>query len=829
MREHDTRPTTSPRTGDDGGWTTPARIALVAVGYFAAYRLAFLFREPGMAVSAVWPAAGVAVAALVLNPARLRPLILATVFATAVTADLIAGHRLVITASFAIANTFEGLACSWVLLRWGTPHLRFERRADIVALAGAALLVNACTAVIGTAFAVLITGAPAVTTWLRWWVSDGLGILVVTPLIVSWARPRSAVAWPRWPRVLEVVCFALVFCPTVWLAFELGTRGANNGPVFTASLALLTWPALRFGQRGTTLAVLALAGIGVVATLSDGAPGSDFSTRVLGVQAFVAVAALSSFLLAAVYAEATDAAGAAREEQVRLAAISDHLPDGMVYQTLREHDGRMRFVHLSAGVERLHGVTAEQAVLDASLIYGQVLDEDRAALSAAEEESARTMNPLRIIVRVRRSSDGAIRWRQVSSSPLALEDGRVRWDGVELDVTDQQEAEHEKDLLREQLLQSQKMEAVGRLAGGVAHDFNNLLTVILGHVSLLEDAGCPADASGGDLAAIRQAAERAAGLTSRLLAFSRKSIVAPRDIRVGDIIRSLEGMLRRLLGEDVELLVEDKASRAVRIDPSQLEQVVANLAVNARDAMLNGGRLTIATADARLAPGGMGEAQGPPVAAVSLTVSDEGRGMAPEVMARLFEPFFTTKEAGKGTGLGLSTVHGIVTQAGGQVSATSTEGKGSVFSVLLPAIDAPAAHQEAGARKPVASGSETILLAEDDPAVRTLIATILAHRGYRVVEAADGHEALAWCERNAEQCALLITDVVMPGLGGAELAERVSALRPGIGVLLLSGYTEDSTARRDAASGAKPFLQKPFTPETLSAKVREVLDGRAAG
>ena len=264
MRPDDLRPTTVPGTRDDNGWSTPARIALVAAGYYAAYRLAFLFREPGMPVSAVWPAAGVAVAALVLNPARLRPLILATVFAAAVAADLVAGHRLVITASFTIANTLESVGCSWVLLRWGTPHLRFERRADIVALAGAALLVNGCTAVLGTAFAVLITGAPAVTTWLRWWVSDGLGILVVTPLIVSWTRPRSSFARPRWPRVIEVVCFSLVFCPTVWLAFQPGVLGGNKGPVFTASIALLIWPALRFGQRGTTIAVLALAGIGLL-------------------------------------------------------------------------------------------------------------------------------------------------------------------------------------------------------------------------------------------------------------------------------------------------------------------------------------------------------------------------------------------------------------------------------------------------------------------------------------------------------------------------------------------------------------------------------------
>jgi PAS domain S-box-containing protein len=826
MRPYDARSTTEAAPHEDGGWSTPVRLAVVAAAYFAACRLGFVFREPGMPVSSVWPASGIAVAALLLNPPRLRLPLLTTFLLSAIVAGLTAGHRLAITASFMVANLLEAVLCAWLLALWGSRRLRFDRMVEVAALAAAAVGLNAVTAAVGTTFAVLLTGASPAATWLRWWISDGLGILVVTPLVVSWARVRLAPGWTAWPRVLEVVLFGVIFCPVAWLAFGRWAAGVNV-PGY-ALFALLIWPALRFGQRGTTTAVGVIAVIGILA-VSGGVRGAGpwlMSASLLSVQAFVAVAALSSFLLAASYAEAVDAAETARDEQVRLAAMSDHLPDGMVYQVLRDFDGRMRFMHVSAGVERLHGVTPADAMRDASFLYAQVLDEDRVALQAAEEESARTGRPLRRVFRTRRPTDGRIRWMQVSSSPQTLPDGRTRWDGVQVDVTDQQEAEREKDALREQLLQAQKMEAVGRLAGGVAHDFNNLLTVILGHVNLLEDACGHGGEPAADLAAVRQAAERAASLTGRLLAFSRKTIVAPRDVRVGDVLRGLEGMLRRLLGEDIELRVDDAASRAVRIDPGQLEQVLANLVVNARDAMPEGGRITVATADAWLTP--QDPAVGPvvAVAAVSITVTDQGRGMGSEILEHLFEPFFTTKEAGKGTGLGLSTVHGIVTQAGGRVSATSEVGVGSVFTILLPAVEAPADGPHDAARREGAPGTETILLAEDDPGVRMLIASILSRRGYRVIEAIDGREALARCEGTTEPIALLVTDVVMPGLGGAQLAERVAELRPGIKVLLLSGYTEDSVARRDAASGAKPFLQKPFTAETLAAKVRQVLDDR---
>jgi PAS domain S-box-containing protein len=827
MRPHDERATTVSEPREDGGWSTPTRLAVVAACYFAACRLGFVFREPGMPVSSVWPAAGIAVAALLLNPRRLRPHLFATFLFGAIAAGLTAGHRVVITSSFMVANLLEAALCSWLLSRFGSPRIRFDRMVDVATLAAAAVGANALTAAIGAGFAVLLTGGSPTDIWLRWWISDGLGILVVTPLVVSWAREPLVPGWPKWPRVLEATFFGAVFCGVGWLAFREWEAGANV-PGY-ALFALLIWPALRFGQRGTTTAVGVIAVIGILAVSGDatGLGLGPMSASLLSVQAFVAFAALSSFLLAASYAEAVDVADTAREEQVRLQAISDHLPDGMVYQVLRDFDGRMRFVHVSAGVEHLHGVAPADAIRDGALLYGQILDEDRGALQAAEDESARTGRPLRLVFRIRRPSDGRVRWLQVSSSPQTLPDGRVRWDGIALDITDHQEAEREKDALREQLLQAQKMEAVGRLAGGVAHDFNNLLTVILGHVNLLEDSCAQGGEQAGDLGAVRQAAERAASLTGRLLAFSRKTIVAPRDLRVGDVLRGLEGMLRRLLGEDVELRVDDAASRVVRIDPGQLEQVVANLVVNARDAMPEGGRITIATADAWLTTQDHAGAVTVPVAAVSITVKDEGRGMEPDVLERVFDPFFTTKEAGKGTGLGLSTVHGIVTQAGGQISATSEVGVGSVFSILLPSVDAPAEGPRTVRRDEGASGTETILLAEDDPGVRSLIASILSRRGYRVIEAVDGREALARCESGPEAIDLLVTDVVMPGLGGAQLAERVAELRPGIKVLLLSGYTEDSAARRDAASGAKPFLQKPFTAETLAAKVRQVLDERA--
>ena len=387
------------------------------------------------------------------------------------------------------------------------------------------------------------------------------------------------------------------------------------------------------------------------------------------------------------------------------------------------------------------------------------------------------------------------------------------------DVTEQRRLEG-------QLLQAQKMEAVGRLAGGVAHDFNNLLTVILSYSDLLLEDLPPEIPDRADVAEIRKAAVAASSLTRQLLAFSRQQVLEPRVLDVNTVVASTEKLLTRLLGEDVSLTTTLAAALgAVKVDPGQLEQIIMNLAVNARDAMPRGGRLSIETANVEMDESYVhGHPLARPGHYVMLTVSDTGTGMDAATQARIFEPFFTTKEAGKGTGLGLATVYGIVRQSSGFIWVYSEPGHGTSFKIYLPRVDEPVS--PAGAPAPqVVGGSETVLVVEDVAAVRAVTRQMLERQGYCVLEAANGATALSLARQHQSAIHLLVTDVVMPEVSGRELADQLVQLRPDMRVLFMSGYTDDAVVRHGILQEGIAYLQKPFTPDTLARKVRAVLDG----
>jgi PAS domain S-box-containing protein len=384
----------------------------------------------------------------------------------------------------------------------------------------------------------------------------------------------------------------------------------------------------------------------------------------------------------------------------------------------------------------------------------------------------------------------------------------------------------QRRLLEEQLRQSQKMEAVGRLAGGVAHDFNNLLTVISSYSQLvMEDMGA-ADPRRADLVEVRKAATGAATLTRQLLAFSRQQVLEPKVIDLNEVVAGAGQMLKRLIGEDIDLVTALSPDLgAVKVDPGQVEQVIMNLAVNARDAMPDGGKLTIETATVTL---GQDYADAhrvvPPGSYVLLSVSDSGSGMDEAVKARLFEPFFTTKEQGKGTGLGLATVYGIVKQSGGFIWVYSEVGHGTTFKIYLPLVDEAVSGEPTSPPPASLHGTETILVAEDAVAVRSVAREVLRRHGYHVLAAAEGREALMAADRHPGPIHLLITDVIMPEMSGRQVADRLKERRPTIKVLFVSGYTDDAIVRHGILEPGISFLQKPFSPESLARKVREVLD-----
>jgi nitrogen-specific signal transduction histidine kinase len=385
----------------------------------------------------------------------------------------------------------------------------------------------------------------------------------------------------------------------------------------------------------------------------------------------------------------------------------------------------------------------------------------------------------------------------------------------------------ERRQLEEQLLQAQKMEAVGRLAGGIAHDFNNILTAIKSYSELLIEDMATDNGRVEDVQEIREAADRAANLTRQLLAFSRQQMLRPRVLDLNSTVRDLKSMLDRLIGANIELKTRLSPDIGmITADPGQIEQVLVNLVVNASDAMTDGGRIDMETANVELdeeyARTHVATPAGP---YVMLCVSDTGHGMTREIQSRVFEPFFTTKEKGKGTGLGLSTVYGIVKQSGGSIWVYSEPGRGTTFKIYLPRVNETADLPVAVPVTNGKGGDETILLVEDEDAVREVASRILRRHGYTVVEARNGTDALRKFTEDGSEFDLIVTDIVMPEMGGLELAQRVREWTPNARILFTSGYTEDAVLRRNFLDPGAEFVEKPFTPSRLAQRTREVLDG----
>ena len=469
-------------------------------------------------------------------------------------------------------------------------------------------------------------------------------------------------------------------------------------------------------------------------------------------------------------------------------------------------------------MEAIFGFSVDEW-LAGSQAWAQHIHPDDIPVVEAAEEAAKRGERFQAEYRITRE-DGRVIWVSDTAVVVPGSDAHPLMEGIIVDITDRKQLEG-------QLQQARRMEAVGRLAGGIAHDFNNLLTIIKGYTELGLTRTKNSAEVRTDLERIEDASERAAGLVRQLLAFSRRQVLQPKVLDLNGIVMGLDKLLRRLMDQDVEMVtVVGKDLGTIKADPGQIEQVIMNLVVNARDAMPDGGRLTVETENVELDEAyARDHVTVRPGRYVMLAVSDTGIGMSGDTIAHIFEPFYTTKESGRGTGLGLSTVYGIVKQSGGYIWVYSELSKGTTFKVYLPRVDepaevsAPAKHGE-GLR----TGTETILLVEDEAQLRDLTRSVLAARGYSVLEAGGPVEAERLAEKHGATIHLLLTDVIMPGISGRELAKRLAARFPAMRVLYMSGYTYNVIAQDGTLERGVAFLQKPFTPSTLVEKVREVLD-----
>jgi PAS domain S-box-containing protein len=797
---------------------------LVAASGYAAARLGYVFQIRPAGVSVVWPPSGLILAILVSLERRYWPAVLIGAFTGNFVADTSQGLSPLLALAGSAVNAGESLLAAWFLVRYAGPRLSLTTLKEVGWLViGAAVLCNGLTALAGALVISRGTLDRFWEGWFVWWAGDGMGMLVVAPVILVWrhvfaSRERIPLAQLAEAALVLIVLGALANYSLTDRASSFAAWGGHPYLAFP----LLIWAAIRFGPWGAATASFVLAAVTIwSASQALGVlvePDRSRLDQVLGVYSFLALAGLSSLVPASILAERKSTELRLTESEGRFRQMAEFI--GETFLIVDLPTGKPLYV--SPMWSRIWGRPLEEGY-DLRVWFDSAVPDDRRRMVEWQERVSRGEKSIATF-RIRRP-DGGVRWIRGRAFPVQDEAGGVhRLVAVCEDITDLRQAET-------RLAQSQKMEALGRLAGGVAHDFNNLLTVIQGETQLLGDALVDDSVSQESLGHILRATERAAGLTRQLLAFSRHHLVEPVVFDLNVLVAEMAAMLRRLIGEDVRLeTILPQYPMPVRADRGQIEQVITNLAVNARDAMPTGGSLTLEIVTTRLEeprPGSGSELRAGEY--VVLAMSDTGTGMTAEVQAHIFEPFYTTKSLGQGTGLGLATSLGILQQADGNLTAYSELGLGSTFRMYLPLIPVDQVDAILAEAMVPPRGNETILVVEDEPAVRRIVVQLLEGQGYTVLEAGHAEEAERRLSEYPGAVDLLLTDVVLPGLGGREIAERSKASRPGIRTLFMSGYTDDAILRHRLLEHNVSLIQKPFTREELARKVREVLTSPRTG
>jgi len=825
------------------------RNGLVGLACMVSGIVAVWLGEPPCGPLLVWLPLGVALGAILHWGQALWPGITLGCLA----AYLVAGEPSSVALAGAIGNAVAVVGAFRLLRGLPAFHRSVEGIRDILYLLYMAMPTAAAVSATVESVARLALVSEATGSWLSlWWLCwlrHALGILVVTPLALSGLTPTT---WQTLRCNVREAALLLLILSLMGLSVFCWQTGLQTQGYSLAYVVFVPaiWAALRFGPAGASVVVLLVALISAFGTAREHGPFavSNPSDAALLWGVFNGVFALSTLILAAATAERIAGERALAASEARYRHLLSHAPIGIWEEDftrlirwleelrragvrdLRQYfDARPEAASLAAELvrvtdvnevslrmfetERASQLTGEVGRLFSPEARGAFLEE----VEAIWEGKTRHTGEVRGQTLKGRRLDYMVHWDATTES------GQPDWKHVIVAIMDVTE----QTRLREEFRQAQKMEAIGRMAGGIAHDFNNLIMTIHGYTSLLLADTAASGAYRDELQQIQRAAERASGLTRQLLTFGRKQVMKPTVLALNTVVLDMNKMLRRLIGEHIELRHELAADLGwVRADVGQIEQVIVNLAINARDAMPKGGVLTLRTANVDFRePRATQTGLLAPRAYVSLLVSDTGSGMSPSVKSHLFEPFFTTKASGLGTGLGLSTVYGIVKQSGGEIDVESAEGHGTSFEIFLPRVEKPQGRDDHGRVVDLLPrGSESILVAEDEDSVRDWLCKCLRSHGYAVVEAASGAQALQAAERIGK-IDLLITDVVMPAMEGPELARRLVQSRPGLQVLFISGYSDPAALKNESWPAGADFLAKPFTPADLLLKIRERLDG----
>jgi len=784
------------------------RVALLAATYVLAGRLGFTASAVHPVVSSAWPPSGIALAALLLMGTRVWPGIALGAFLVNITA----GIAPLAAVGIAVGNTLEALVAARLLTSFAGFGLSLGRMRDVLALVLLGAIASApVSATIGVTALALAGGAPQLpvsTAWLAWFSGDAIGIALVTPLILSWVAGAKRRITGR--DAIEVSLLVVILIGFTIVLFQ--TQFSYVYAIFPVTI----WAALRFGPRGAATASFIVAALAIGYTVQGYGPfaSSTTVTNLFELQTFIALLAITSLLLAAATGERHTAEMALERSRRQHRDIVHHASVG-VLQTNPEG----KILLANPALARILGYDGPEQLVGLDMITDVYWEGTQRAATLARFEVVANVDTLEVQFKRR---DGSPIWVDVHGRSVRDDAGRTAYfEGFIYDLTS-------RKTLELQFMQAQKMEAVGRLAGGVAHDFNNLLTVIASCTEFVLGDKALAEEHRADLIDVRKATDRATSLTRQLLAFGRTQVLRPNTLCLNDRLAELLPMLKRLFETTIDIRLETTPDLwAVRADPGQIEQVLLNLAINSRDAMPDGGTLTFATENIVVVEEIpiLGEHSMKPGEYVLLRVRDTGVGMSEETQRMIFEPFFTTKELGKGTGLGLATAYGIVKQSGGYIKVRTAPGQGAEFQIYLPRSGAAPARIAPSVRRDDRPAGGTILVVEDEAGVRRALQRMLFAEGYTVLTAANGAEALDLFAARGNDFDLLITDLVMPAMDGRDLARKCCALQRGLKVIYISGYTRDSLLSQQTFEEGMEFLEKPFTNDVILERVASVLRG----